>query len=134
MNPLTFLESKGIDISKDGYYKLKAESFMDLIVEIWHNGKIANISMAHYGKQNGDLMKDPDILFETLDGKIKFREYSNDYAHVYTDVQAGKMCVNDEWIDKSVDYLTNDITVFMKTWIENLNNQGHEIIEKEIEN
>lgn len=117
MNPLTFLESKGIDLSKTGNYKLKADSFMDLTVEVWHyaDGK-TNISMCHYGEMNGDLMKDPDILFEFgSDKKILYKEFQNDYVGFYSTDHA-----------ETKDFMEN-------TWIPNLKDQGHEIV-KEIEN
>jgi hypothetical protein len=37
---------------------------MDLTVETWQEGKNTMVSMCHYGEQNGDLMKDPDVLFK----------------------------------------------------------------------
>ena len=86
MKPTEYLKSVGIDISKTGNYKLKSGGFMDLTVEIWHadNGKTQVVSMCHYGEQNGDLMKDPDILFHVRNGEIKYREYQNDYAGFYS--------------------------------------------------
>ncbi|MCZ6582866.1 MAG: hypothetical protein O6761_06820 [Thaumarchaeota archaeon] len=110
--PKEYLISKGIDVTKDGNYKLKSGPFMDLTVEIWKrsDGNIA-VSMCHYGKQNGDLMKDPDILFYIKpDNTIKYLEYQNDYAGYYSeDHKAAK------------EFMEN-------TWIPNLIAQGHELV------
>jgi len=106
-NPIEYLISKGIDVTKEGNYKLKAQGFMDLTVEIWPQGKAMMVSMCHYGEQNGDLMKDPDILFIIKEDDIKYLEYQNDYAGYYSeDHQASK------------DFME-------KTWIPNLIFQGH---------
>ena len=118
MKPTEYLKSVGIDISKTGNYKLKSGGFMDLTVEIWHadNGKTTVVSMCHYGEQNGDLMKDPDILFQVAkDGVIKYLEYQNDYAGYYSENHK-----------EAKDFME-------ETWIPNLIGQGHELVEKEIE-
>ncbi len=114
MTPVEYLKSVGINIQLEGHnsYKLKADGFMDLTVETWpaDNGKTAVVSMCHYGEQNGDLMKDPDILFHLRDGEIKYREYQNDYAGYYSeDHKAAKEFMED-------------------TWIPNLKAQGHQLV------
>jgi len=68
MNPKAYLISKGIDVTKEGSYKLKSdvEGFMDLevlISKINEKGKPILVSMGHYVKQNGDRMSDPHIKF-----------------------------------------------------------------------
>ncbi len=120
MTPIDYLKSVNIDTSRDGNYKLVSGGFMDLTVEIWHTGKaegiVGLVSMCHYGKQNGDMMKDPDILFEVdQKGEIKYKEYQNDYAGYYSeDHNAAK-----EFMEQ--------------TWIPNLIAQGHKIKESEDE-
>ena len=127
MNPTEYLESIGIDIFLKGHnsYKLASAGFMDLTVETWQTthscnnipqGLTTNVSMCHYGEQNGDLMKDPDILFVVKDGKIEYKEFQNDYANYYSE-----------------DH--EDTKRFMEdTWLPNLLSQGHKLTEREIEN
>lgn len=108
--PKQYLISKGIDVTKEGNYKLKSGSFMDLTVEIWPQGEFMMVSMCHYGKQNGDLMKDPDILFRIKDDEIVYREIQMDYTGYYS-----------EDAPKIKDFMEN-------TWIPNLISQGHELV------
>lgn len=113
MNPEEYLKSVGVNIHKEGHnsYKLKSGGFMDLTVETWPEGESAVVSMCHYGEQNGDLMKDPDILFHVKkDGEIQYKEYQNDYAGFYSENH-------------------RETKEFMEdTWIPNLISQGHELV------
>ncbi len=112
MTPVEYLSSVGVNIQLSGHnsYKLKADGFMDLTVETWPQGESAVVSMCHYGEQNGDLMKDPDILFHVYKGEIYYKEYQNDYAGYYSeDHNAAK-----EFMEK--------------TWIPNLKYQGHKLV------
>src|SRR5260370_8057065 len=54
---------------KPGFYvKIKNEPWMDLVIEDTQELGPTNlpvISVAHYSEQHGDLMRDPEMLFET---------------------------------------------------------------------
>ena len=57
----------------DGYCKLDNNtSYMSLSIEIVEK---TIISLCHYGEQNGDLMRDPEMLF--------WRDTNNDYYSYY---------------------------------------------------
>tara|TARA_R110002096_G_scaffold378065_1_gene571914 strand:- start:150 stop:530 length:381 start_codon:yes stop_codon:yes gene_type:complete len=122
--PTGYLKAVGIDIFLQGHnsYKLASAGYMDLTVETWQEGRNTMVSMCHYGKQNGDLMKDPDILFKVERNPealwqeiITYREMQNDYVALY-----------------SVDHA--EIKDFMEnTWVDNLIQQGHKVKEKDIE-
>jgi len=118
LKPTEYLESVGIDIFLDGHnsYKLVNKPYMDLTVETWQGGDdITFVSMCHYGEQNGDLMKDPDVLFKLEKEVITYREMQNDYMNFYTEDHA-------------------EIKDFMEcTWLPNLVMQGHKLKEKDIE-
>ena len=118
MKPTDYLKSVGVNIFTKGHnsYKLSTPGMMDLTVESWHSGESIFVSMCHYGEQNGDLMKDPDILFEVRDGVITYKEYQNDYMAFYSENH-----------EETKDFMEN-------TWIQNLVEQGHKLVEKEIEN
>ncbi len=127
MNILEYLTSKGIDRELQGHnsYKLEASPFMPLTIETWYSDSILNISICHYGEQNGDLMKDPDILMEYDKNKVlnqlTFIEFQNDYTGTYQDRDSNPN-------------LQAELKDFMDIWIQNLNDQGHALTEKEIEN
>lgn len=58
-----------------------AGTFMAAHVE--HLGR-GLLSVAHYGQQNGDAMRDPDMVFwRNPDGKWCPHSFQNDYAGVY---------------------------------------------------
>jgi len=129
LKPTQYLKSVGIDIFLEGHnsYKLASMGYMDLTVESWQEGKYTIVSMCHYGEpQNGDSMKDPDVLFQveritdqswtqTNREQITYREIQMDYTNYY-----------------SVDHA--EIKDFMEnTWVDNLIQQGHKVYEKDIE-
>jgi hypothetical protein len=48
------------------YLKIDNRPFMELVIEAIGEGPsgLPAISIAHYGEQNGDLMRDPEVCFE----------------------------------------------------------------------
>ena len=72
------------DQVEDGYLKINnSDTFMPLVVErvsVTHIGELW--SFAHYGEQNGDLMRDPDVeLLRFPSGKWTPSNIRNDYLH-----------------------------------------------------
>lgn len=60
------------------------ESFMALHVEHLESLKQGELwSFAHYGKQNGDAMRDPDMVFIVKQGLAYPVSYQNDYMNTY---------------------------------------------------
>lgn len=89
------------------------------------------ISICHYGEQNGDLMRDPDMVFalQDVDGltiaePISFRnDYMGLYQEVYTHNGEGKRThVNPR--------LKRELSSFALTWFRNLKHQG--FLDKEV--
>ncbi len=83
------------------------------------------VSLCHYGEQNGDLMRDPDIVFlfhNVPDGAaaepVCFR---NDYLGIVQEVyrydEAGKRT-------HVLPTLKQDLTEFAESWFANLKDQG----------
>lgn len=66
----------------DGCIKIdNTVGFMYLSVELIGNNEI---SLAHYGEQNGDLMADPEMCFwKNENGDYVSIYYQNDYCGVY---------------------------------------------------
>ena len=44
--------------------------------------QICELPVTHYGEQNGDLMRDPEMCFEIRDGELDPYFYRNDYVGV----------------------------------------------------
>ena len=108
-----------VRITVSGYMPLSVE-------EIGSSGDgYRLVSLCHYGEQNGDLMRDPDIvfLFHNLpDGMaaepVSFR---NDYLglsqEVYRYDETGRRT-------HVVPSLKQDLTEFAESWFANLKDQG----------
>jgi hypothetical protein len=72
-----------------GHIRLEVDGFLPLSCEIIGEDEV---SIAHYGIQNGDLMADPEMTFRISD--LKPLTFLNHYAGYYTD----KIHKNDEFI------------------------------------
>ncbi len=132
--PTDYLKSVGIDIFLDGHnsYKLASTGFMDLTVETWQEGKNTVVSMCHYGEQNGDLMKDPDVLFKVEQETITYRVHQS----LMNQVEQETITYREIQMDYTGYYSEDhaEIKDFMEnTWVPNLIQQGHKVIEKDIE-
>jgi hypothetical protein len=70
------------------YLKIENPPYMALVIEaVPEPGPLAlpTLSVAHYGEQNGDLMRDPEMCFEldTAGGpSLSAFYYRNDYAGI----------------------------------------------------
>ena len=68
------------------YRKIEVESYMPLTIETIPQGKDEEcISLSHLGEQNGDVMRDPEVVFKMvrsgLNGEFAVPcYYRNDYA------------------------------------------------------
>ncbi len=97
---------------------------MDLVIEkLWYEDQFGNpvYSIAHYGKQNGDAMRDPEITF-SIDWKnesIIPQTFQNDYVGVYQEVFITK---NGQHL-YSKRFLT-DLDSFLYDWRNNIEAQG----------
>ena len=108
-----------VRIAVSGYMPLSVE-------EIGSSGDgYRLVSLCHYGEQNGDLMRDPDIVFlfhNAPDGMaaepVSFR---NDYLGIVQDVyrydEAGKRT-------HVVSSLKQDLKEFARAWFVTLREQG----------
>ena len=59
-------EHGGFEAVRQNYLRIENEPFMRLVIEViggpYPNGAY-EVSVAHYGEQNGDAMRDPEITF-----------------------------------------------------------------------
>ncbi len=104
--------------------KIENAPYMTLTVENIGPGPrgLPALSICHYGEQNGDLMRDPEMCFEMQieDGEVKhFHPYyfRNDYAGFEQDA----MDINTGHTDQRI---VKEQTEFAALWSRNLEEQG----------
>jgi hypothetical protein len=109
------------------HVRIENNPYMALVIEdICELGPrgYRTISVAHYGEQNGDLMRDPEMLFELMEhnGNITLLPYywRNDYVGIekwsLRRGQSGEALVNRR--------LQREHSDFAKLWDKNLAEQG----------
>ena len=98
--------------------------FMPVHIEVFRTvNQFKEISIAHYGSQNGDLMRDPEmvIIYDTKTGDYIPSYYRNDYAGIESfsaHVDNGYIVVRNEKIQA-------DHTDFANQWLMNIAEQQH---------
>lgn len=114
-------------LGNDTAIRLTVNGYMPLSVEdIGQSGEGNRlISISHYGEQNGDLMRDPEMVFEIhtyatphMAEPLSFRnDYMGMMQEVYRyDDHGKKTHVNAR--------LKADLKSFARTWFSNLKEQG----------
>ena len=66
------------------FLKIENTPYMALVIEAIEEGPsgLPTVSVTHYGEQNGDLMRDPEMCFGLRDGELDPYYYRNDYVGV----------------------------------------------------
>ena len=114
-------------LGSDTAVRLTVNGYMPLSVEAIGQSAEGNrlVSICHYGEQNGDLMRDPEMVFEIhtyaspdMAEPLSFR---NDYMGLMQEVyryddDGRKTHVNTK--------LKQDLKSFARTWFTNLKDQG----------
>ena len=94
------------------------EAYMPVYIEIIDRSEAYNhISLAHYGEQNGDMMRDPEMLFALHKETRQFIPYydRNDYMGVEQ--------YSVKWTDEGIllnRRLQADHTTFANQWLRNI--------------
>ena len=121
-----FLQKQGVDFTATEHksYKLTSEGFMPLTVETWIENETLSVSVCHYGKSNGDLMADPEIVYKkALHSDMEIPIYfKNDFVGI--EQIAHKIENGQELYNRA---LIKDLQRFSKTWARNLKAQGHKM-------
>ena len=114
---LRFLSEHGVQFTSKEHvsFRLVSAGFMDLVVETWINpAMVREVSVCHYGEQNGDLMRDPEILF-LVNGTKEIPEYfRNDYTGI-------------EHFNIHKTPQLAEIESFVVQWVKNLTAQHYEL-------
>lgn len=124
----------GLDWLKSGrnYIRLENEPYMRLVIEYVGIGPrgLPLISVAHYYEQNGDAMRDPEVVFEVNpadSGPLSWR--NGDWAPVM--FQQDNMGIYQEAVSVGDDgqlqirpRMVSDLKSFARTWDKNIEEQG----------
>lgn len=107
------------------YLKIPNPPYMELVIEaVDESGPLGlpAVSVCHYGEQNGDAMRDPEMCFELgFAGGAHLIPYSwrNDYVAVD---QVSRAIVNGRYV--ALLQLQEQHEKFARTWDNNLRLQG----------
>jgi hypothetical protein len=109
------------------YVKIENPPYLPLVIEaVDESGPLGlpALSVAHYGKQNGDAMRDPEMCFEIgYAGGAHLIPYywRNDYVSIE---QVCRAIVDDHYV--ALLQLQEQHEMFARTWDNNLRLQGYE--------
>ena len=121
-------ERGGYEAVRENYLRLENPPFMRLVVEViggpYENGGY-EVSVAHYGEQNGDAMRDPEITFLVVPSAegttwtpLTFENsYMGYYQVVAEATREGRLKVRNA-------ALLRDLRDFANLWDQNLMEQG----------
>ena len=105
------------------YLKIDNAPFMELVIEaVDESGPcgLPALSVAHYGEQNGDATRDPEMLFELeADGGLNPLYYRNDYIGVE---QWSRFIDETGYVSRRELFIQH--VSFAKVWDRNLRAQG----------
>lgn len=112
-----------VDASPDGHRKFLADGYMPLTMEdlgyTFHDRKVYSIT--HYGEQNGDLMRDPDmtIAVDRQAGTVEPLTWQNDYMGRYSEVYV----TGDDGRELYRPRLRTELDRFLWMWLKNIGEQ-----------
>lgn len=118
----------GFEAVRENYISLTNEPYMRLVVEVV-SGPCVNgayqVSVAHYGEQNGDAMRDPEILFHVQPGPLGWAWTPLWIQQDYLGSFRVSAQVSDQGrLEVLRPRLLNDIRSFSRLWSRNLKDQG----------
>lgn len=131
------------DLLPDRAYRYRADSFMDLVVEklppCEETGATV-ISLAHYFLMNGDLCQDPEMVLRIFPpGSTAFLAMvpATDASHGRVEATMFQQAIPPIYLEvypepgKYSPKLMRELNAFLTTWLRNLKDQGHRLVEPE---
>lgn len=109
------------------YIRIENGPFMPFVIEVLPElGPDGHpvLSIAHYGKQNGDPMRDPEILAEVIIDKDGRRLWPFYYRNDYVPAERQNRWREGDGSVVCLPSVTQDLEIFMRTWDANLRDQG----------
>lgn len=112
------------DASPERTRRFLSGGYMPLVVEYlgytFHGGKV--YSVTHYGEQNGDAMRDPDmtISVDHKAGTVDPLTFQNDYMGLYQEVYL----TGDDGRERYRPGLRTELDGFLWQWLKNIAEQG----------
>jgi len=112
----------GLAALKANYIRIEKAPYMPLVIEHIGDGPrgLPQVSVAHYGEQNGDAMRDPEMCFELMGDDWGPTYFRNDYMGVEQFAafknEAGQAMIRPR--------LIKDLRSFARTWDRNIREQG----------
>jgi hypothetical protein len=117
--------------------KVESPGFMALCIECIgpspHGEGLVQISVAHYGEQNGDAMRDPDMVFDVwADPNCEHKAFRWDtgtwrpvsYRNDYVGVHQEAVFLDDQGRVMVRPRLLRDLKGFARQWDRNIKEQG----------
>ena len=111
-------------LGSDTAIRLTVDGYMPLSVEDIGQSAKGNrlIAISHTGEQNGDLMRDPEMVFEIhAHGMAEPLSFRNDYMGMMQEVYRYDDAGKKTHVNAS---LKHDLKSFASTWFTNLKDQG----------
>lgn len=114
-------------LGTDTAVRIRVEGYMPLSVEDIGQSADGNrlISICHYGEQNGDPMRDPEMVFELFThGEASAAEplsFQNDYMGLFQEVYRYDDTGKKTHVKTC---LKAELKSFARTWLKNLKDQG----------
>ena len=114
-------------LGTDTAVRIRVDGYMPLSIEAIGTSADGNrlISICHYGQQNGDLMRDPEMVFELFThGEASAAEplsFQNDYMGLFQEVYRYDDTGKKTHVKTR---LKAELKSFARTWLKNLKDQG----------
>ena len=117
------------DLESGVVYRLQADGFMDLVVEVLSPCPVTGaqvLSLGHYFVQHGDLCQDPEMELRAFPpreghpGLLEALTFTQAIPPIYSRVypEPGKV----------VPRLKRELNAFLGVWLRNLKAQGHRLV------
>ena len=115
-------------LTSDGFMPLTVEKLDDALLTPWGVG--TSYSLCHYYEQNGDLMRDPEMVFIVADNRKEERDFEN--LHIYPKMyQQDNLGIYEESITIEFGEIKSYIRAwqaahasFAQQWLNNIKEQG----------